>query len=63
VRCHAARFGQIQEEDAAYVSKKRAKQGLPPVEPLYTIEDAERSLNSLSAWATTGRCTSRLALP
>jgi len=36
----------IQEEDAAYVSKKRAKQGLPPVEPLYTAEDAENSLNS-----------------
>jgi len=36
----------IQEEDAAYVSKKRAKQGLPPVKPLYTTEDAEGSLNS-----------------
>jgi len=36
----------IQEEDAAYVSKKRAKQGLPPIEPLYTAEDAESSLNS-----------------
>ena len=36
----------IQEEDAAYVSKRRAKQGLPPVEPLYTVEDAESSLNS-----------------
>lgn len=36
----------IQEEDAEYVNKKRAKQGLPPIEPLYTIEDAERSLNS-----------------
>ena len=35
----------IQEEDAAYVSKKRAKQGLPPIEPLYTTEDADRSLN------------------
>jgi metallo-beta-lactamase family protein len=36
----------IQEEDAAYVNKKRAKQGLPPIEPLYTTEDAENSLNS-----------------
>jgi metallo-beta-lactamase family protein len=36
----------IQEEDAAYVSKRRAKEGLPPVEPLYTAEDAESSLNS-----------------
>lgn len=36
----------IQEEDAAYVNKRRAKQGLPPIEPLYTTEDAESSLNS-----------------
>ena len=33
--------GHIQESDAAYVNKKRAKKGLPPVEPLYTLEDAE----------------------
>ncbi len=31
----------IQQADAQYVSKKRAKQGKPPVEPLYSIEDAE----------------------
>jgi metallo-beta-lactamase family protein len=37
--------GHIQEEDAAYVNKKRAKQGLPPVEPLYTVEDAARCLD------------------
>jgi metallo-beta-lactamase family protein len=37
--------GHIQEEDAAYVNKKRVKQGLPPVEPLYTVEDATQSLN------------------
>ena len=30
----------IQEIDAEYVSKKNAKQGLPPVEPLYTVADA-----------------------
>ncbi|MGC9333666.1 MAG: MBL fold metallo-hydrolase RNA specificity domain-containing protein [Anaerolineae bacterium] len=36
--------GHIQEEDAAYVSKKRARKGLPPVEPLYTEEDAVKSL-------------------
>jgi metallo-beta-lactamase family protein len=34
----------IQEEDAKYVNKKRARQGLPPVEPLYTIEEATTSL-------------------
>ncbi len=32
--------GHIQESDAAYVNKKRARKGLPPVEPLYTEEDA-----------------------
>lgn len=34
--------GHIQESDAAYVNKKRARKGLPPVEPLYTEEDAEK---------------------
>jgi len=36
--------GHIQESDALYVNKKRARQGLPPVEPLYTVEDATNSL-------------------
>jgi metallo-beta-lactamase family protein len=35
---------QIQRDDAAFVSKKRAKQGLPPVEPLYTEVDAEKAV-------------------
>ena len=35
---------EIQRDDAAFVSKKRAKQGLPPVEPLYTAEDAQRAI-------------------
>jgi metallo-beta-lactamase family protein len=30
----------VQEVDAEYVSKKNAKKGLPPVEPLYSIADA-----------------------
>lgn len=34
--------GHIQESDAMFVNKKRAKRGEPPVEPLYTIEDAEQ---------------------
>src|SRR5712692_11159058 len=33
---------EIQRDDAAYVSKKRAKHGLPPVEHLYTATDAEK---------------------
>jgi metallo-beta-lactamase family protein len=31
----------IQQADAQFVSKQRAKKGQPPVEPLYSIEDAE----------------------
>lgn len=31
----------IQMDDAAYVSKQRAKRNLPPVQPLYTMKDAE----------------------
>lgn len=32
--------GHIQEQDAAYVNRKRVREGLPPVEPLYTKLDA-----------------------
>ena len=35
---------QIQRDDAAFVSKKRAKQGLPPVEPLYSAADADKAI-------------------
>jgi metallo-beta-lactamase family protein len=47
----------IQESDAAYLNKQQAKKGLPPVEPLYTVEDATHSLQHLvsigydRAWA------------
>jgi metallo-beta-lactamase family protein len=34
--------GHIQQSDIDFVNRKRAKRGEPPVEPLYTIEDAER---------------------
>ncbi|MBI2333661.1 MAG: MBL fold metallo-hydrolase [Chloroflexi bacterium] len=33
--------GRIQESDAEFVNKKRARRGEPPVVPLYTQEDAE----------------------
>lgn len=36
--------GHIQEMDAFYVNKKRARKGEPPVEPIYTQEDAVNSL-------------------
>ncbi len=35
---------EIQRADAEYVSKKKARQGLPPVEPLYSATDAERAI-------------------
>ncbi|GAB4322711.1 MAG: MBL fold metallo-hydrolase [Candidatus Sumerlaeia bacterium] len=37
--------GHVQEMDAQYASKRRAKHGEPPVEPLYTVADAEASLD------------------
>ncbi len=36
--------GHIHEYDVKYVNKKRKKKGLPPVEPLYTIQDASRTI-------------------
>ncbi|MGD8488721.1 MAG: MBL fold metallo-hydrolase [Anaerolineae bacterium] len=38
--------GHIQESDVAYLNEKRARKGLPPLEPLYTIEDATASLRN-----------------
>ncbi|MBI4788569.1 MAG: MBL fold metallo-hydrolase [Chloroflexi bacterium] len=34
----------IQEQDAEYLNQKTSRRGLPPVEPLYTTADAERTL-------------------
>jgi metallo-beta-lactamase family protein len=39
----------IQKYDVEYVNKKRARQGQPPVEPIYTIEDAVQSLKHFLA--------------
>jgi|UniRef100_A0A7V6A4X7 metallo-beta-lactamase family protein len=36
--------GHIQEMDVAYVNKKRQQRGEPPVDPIYTQEDASASL-------------------
>jgi metallo-beta-lactamase family protein len=41
---------QIQKADAEFVSKKRAKQKLPPVEPLYSEADAEKALRQFVAF-------------
>jgi metallo-beta-lactamase family protein len=35
---------EVQKADVAFVSKKRAKKGLPPVEPLYSATDAEKAV-------------------
>ncbi len=35
---------EIQKDDAIFVSKQRAKKGLPPVEPLYSAVDAEKTV-------------------
>lgn len=39
----------VQAADAAFVSRKRAKRGLPPVEPLYSITEAEKALRQFVA--------------
>jgi len=37
--------GHIHEKDAAFVNKKRKRRNEPPIEPLYTREDATRSMD------------------
>lgn len=39
----------VQLADSQYVSKQRARDGLPPVEPLYSVEDAERATRQFVA--------------
>ena len=41
--------GHIQEADVRYVNKKRRKKNLPPVEPLYTQEDAEQAVGQFTS--------------
>lgn len=40
---------EIQRADAEFVSKQRARQGLPPVEPLYSATDAEKAVRQFVA--------------
>jgi len=37
----------IQEADVAYVNKRRARTGEPPVKPLYTVADAQTAIGQL----------------
>lgn len=39
--------GHIHESDAEFVNKKRARRGEPPIEPLYTIADAQHAAKYL----------------
>ena len=39
----------IQEQDAAFITKKNAKKGLPPVEPLYTAADTTAVLGQFQS--------------
>jgi metallo-beta-lactamase family protein len=41
--------GKIHESDAAFVNKRRAQRGEPPVEPLYTEEDGRQAARFLEA--------------
>ncbi len=41
----------IQEEDVRYVSKKRRRHGLPPIEPLYTYEHALAAVKLIQSTA------------
>ena len=41
----------IQEQDIEYLNRKRERNDLPPLEPLYTMEDAEKTLTLLSGSA------------
>lgn len=43
--------GHIQEYDVQWVNKRRARRGEPPVEPLYTQEDAARTLRFMEGRA------------
>jgi metallo-beta-lactamase family protein len=52
--------GHIQEKDAEFVNKKRARQGQPPIEPIYKIEDA---VNCLEYFDSIGYHRQREILP
>jgi metallo-beta-lactamase family protein len=39
--------GKIQEDDVKFSNKKKRKEGLPEREPLYTVDDAKKSISAL----------------
>lgn len=44
--------GHIQEQDVAYLNKQRSKKGEPPVEPIYTRQDAQHCLGQFISVGT-----------
>lgn len=38
----------IQQQDAEYMNQKKSRRGMPPVQPLYTVQDAEKVMPRLS---------------
>lgn len=43
--------GRIQESDTIQFNKKRDKQGLPPVEPIYTMQDAANCMSNFASFS------------
>ncbi len=41
--------GEIQEDDTKFVNKRRAAEGLPYLQPLYTVDDAKKAMNYFKA--------------
>lgn len=41
---------EIQRDDTRFINKRRAKQGLPPFEPLYDLADASRALDQFTTF-------------
>lgn len=41
--------GEIQEEDVKHSNKRRAAQGLPYLQPLYTVDDAKRAMSQFES--------------
>ena len=52
--------GHIQEQDASYVNKKRIRQGLPPIEALYTQLDTVQAVRKFVTSTTAVTLRSRL---
>lgn len=50
-RLMLADSGHIQEKDAEFISRKNKKKKLPPVEPLYSLDDVQPTLDRLTEFS------------